>query len=75
MELSTENLKLLKGRDESELWELAAALLQLQHVIFRLEANETDPAVLGILAKRALSAGRELDAVLAILDELLPDEE
>jgi hypothetical protein len=74
MELTTDCLKSLKERDESELWELAAALLQLQNAIFHLEDGETDPKILEILAERALSAGRELDAVLAILEERTPDD-
>ena len=73
MALSTDYLKLLKERDESELWELAAALLQLQQVIFRLESGETDPKHLGLLAERALSTGQELNAVLEVLEEILED--
>jgi single-stranded DNA-specific DHH superfamily exonuclease len=74
MELTTDCLKSLKERDEDELWELAAALLRLQHVIFHLEDSETDQKVLGILAERALSTGRELDAVFTILEETIPDD-
>jgi hypothetical protein len=74
MELSSDYLKLLKERDESELWELASALLGLQNVIFRLEAGETDPNRLGLLAERALSTGRELTAILEVLEETLEDE-
>jgi len=73
MELSIECLKSLKERDESELWELAAALLQLQHAILRLEVGETDPTVLATLAERALSAGREFSAVLEVLEEIIED--
>ena len=74
MELTSDCLKALKERDEGELWELAAALLRLQHAIFQLENGETDPKVLRILAERALAAGRELDAVLSTLEETLPDD-
>lgn len=74
MELTTDCLKSLKDRDEPELWELAAALLQLQHAIFHLENGESDPKILGMLAERALSAGRELEAVLTILEETIPDD-
>jgi hypothetical protein len=74
MELTTDCLKSLKERDEAELWELATALLQLQHAIFHLEDGEIDPKILGILAERALSAGRELNAVLSLLEETIPDD-
>ncbi len=74
MELTTDSLKSFKKLNEAELWDLAATLLQLQDIIVRLEDGETDPRTLKILAERALSAGRELDAVLATLEEITPDE-
>ncbi len=74
MELSIACLKSLKERDEAELWELAAALLQFQHAIFRLEVGETDPKVVRMLAERTLSAGQELNAVLAVLEETIQED-
>lgn len=74
MELTADWLKSFKERDEAELWELAAPLLQLQQAIFHLEEGEEDQKILRILAERALSAGRELNAVLATLEEIIPDD-
>jgi hypothetical protein len=63
----------LKHHDESELWDLATALLQLQKAIFRLEEHETDPEIIKELASRALDAGHELDAVLEVLADSIED--
>ena len=73
MGLSTETLTALKQRDEADLYELASALLHVQDAILRLEMNEKNPDVLKELAKRALSAGEELEAILKILEEIVED--
>jgi len=63
----------LKNHEESELQDLASALLHLQNVIFRMEEHETDPAVICDLAARAIDAGREIDGVLGVLAEKIVD--
>ncbi len=70
---SVENAQSLMAHDESELWDLATALLQLQNAIFKLEEHEKNPAVIRTLASRAIEAGRELDAVLQVLGEKIED--
>ncbi len=70
---SVENAQSLMNHDESELWDLATALLQLQNAIFKLEEHEKNPAVIRTLASRAIEAGRELDAVLQVLGQKIED--
>ncbi len=70
---SVENAQSLMHHDESEVWDLATALLQLQNAIFKLEEHEKNPAVIRTLATRAIEAGRELDAVLQVLGEKIED--
>ncbi len=70
---SVENAQSLMAHDESELWDLATALLQLQNAIFKLEEHEKNTAVIRTLASRAIEAGRELDAVLQVLGEKIED--
>jgi hypothetical protein len=64
---SVENVQSLMDHEESELWDLATALLQLQNAIFKLEEHEKNLTVLRTLASRAIEAGRELDVVLQVL--------
>ena len=64
MGLSAETLNALKHRDEEDLYELASALLHVQDAILRLEMDETNPEVLRELAKRSLSTGDELEAIV-----------
>ena len=73
MTFSVESARLLSHHDESELWDLASALLHLQNAIFRMEEHETDSAIIRELAGRAVDAGRELDAVLGVLAEKVKD--
>jgi hypothetical protein len=73
MIFSIESARSLKNHEESELWDLASALLHLQNAIFRMEEHEKDPAIIRDLASRAVDAGRELDAVLAVLEEKIVD--
>ncbi len=71
--LSVENAQSLMNHDESELWDLATALLQLQNAIFKLEEHEKNPTVVRTLATRAIEAGQELDALLQVLGEKIVD--
>ncbi len=71
--LSVENAQSLMKHDESELWDLATALLQLQNAIFKLEEHEKNPAIIRTLATRAVEAGKELDAELQVLGEKITD--
>ncbi len=75
MTFSAENAHAMKNHEESELWDLATALLHLQNAIFRMEEHETDPDTIRALASRAIDAGNELDAVLAVLGEKLGQDE
>ncbi|HME50627.1 MAG TPA: hypothetical protein VKM55_00280 [Candidatus Lokiarchaeia archaeon] len=61
--------------DENGLWELGAALMQVQGAILRMEEHATDPAIVRDLATAALDAGQELEAVLSVLAEKLDVEE
>ena len=70
---SIENAQSLMDHEESELWDLATALLQLQNAIFKLEEHEKNPTVLRTLASRAIEAGRELDVVLQVLADKVED--
>ncbi len=69
MMLSAESLERLKAMDESGLWELGAALLQVQGAILRMEQRVSDADMLKDLANASLDAGRELEAVLLVLSE------
>lgn len=70
---SVENVQSLMDHEESELWDLATALLQLQNAIFKLEEHEKNLTVLRTLASRAIEAGRELDVVLQVLSDKVED--
>jgi hypothetical protein len=73
--LSIESLEALKDMDENGLWELGAALMQVQGAILRMEEHATDPAVVRDLATAALDAGKELEAVLSVLSEKVESDE
>ena len=73
--LSIESLEALKDMDENGLWELGAALMQVQGAILRMEEHTTNPTVVRDLATAALDAGRELEAVLSVLSEKMESEE
>lgn len=61
------------NRSESDIWPLVTALQQLQNAIFQLEKNESDPDILKDLATRAGEIGKELEEILAILEEKIED--
>ena len=67
--LSTENLKALKDLDEDGLWDLGAALMQVQGAILRMEKHATDPEIVRDLAAAAIESGHELESVLEVLSE------
>ncbi|MFX0102564.1 MAG: hypothetical protein ACFFCS_23560 [Candidatus Hodarchaeota archaeon] len=73
MRLSAKSIQSLMNRSESDIWPLVTALQQLQNAIFQLEKNESDPDILKDLATRAGEIGKELEEILAILEEKIED--
>ncbi len=73
MTLSNDLLSKLRDQDESDLWKLASALLQVQETILAMEEHTEDPELLRALSGHALSTGKELTAVLAALEASIDD--
>ncbi|NMC06728.1 MAG: hypothetical protein GYA24_16040 [Candidatus Lokiarchaeota archaeon] len=49
------------------------ALQHVQNAIFQLEKGERNPDVLKELSAKAIDVGREVDALLGILEEKIAD--
>nr|MDO8119486.1 hypothetical protein [Candidatus Sigynarchaeota archaeon] len=74
MTLSGDHLSRLRDKDESGLWDLASALMQVQETILRMEEHTDDPDLLRALSGHALATGRELASVLATLESSVDDD-
>ncbi|HMF30509.1 MAG TPA: hypothetical protein VKK79_03800 [Candidatus Lokiarchaeia archaeon] len=72
--LSSEDLSRLKQQDDTDLFELASALLSVQEAILRMEEHTDDPDLLRTLSARALESGKELSSVLAAIEATIEDE-
>lgn len=73
MTLSAHSIELLRDKFEGDLWNLVFALQHVQNAIFQLEKGERNPDVLKELSAKAIDVGREVDALLGILEEKIAD--
>ena len=73
MTLSQRSIDTFRNRPEEEIWNYLFALQNLQNALFQLEKNESDPEVLKDLATRALEIGKEISAILELLEEIVED--
>jgi len=58
MTLSSEHLSRLRALDESDLWNLASALMQIQETILSMENTRTTPSCSAPFQKHACQPGR-----------------
>lgn len=73
MTLSDKSIQSLKNKPEQSIWNYITALQQLQNALFDLEKEEDNPEVLQDLAGRALEIGKEIEAILVLLEDKIED--
>ena len=71
--LSIKSIDSLRNRSVVDIWNLITALQQWQNALFQLEKSEIDPDVLKDFAEQSSQVGKELEVILAILEERIDD--
>lgn len=73
MTLSRKSIQNLLDKPEHSIWNYIIALQHLQNVLFELEKEVTNPEVLQDLSIRALEVGKEIEAILVLLEERMEE--
>ncbi len=62
-----------RKQDESDLWNLASALMQVLETILSMEGHMNDQELLRALANHAITTGKELVDVLATIEAVIDE--
>ncbi len=66
-------LESLRARPERDAWRLVNALRTVIDALFALEKDETDPERLRAFAAASIDASKDLEAILAVIQEKIDD--
>ena len=73
MTLSEKSIESFKNKPQQSIWNYITALQQVQNALFELEKQEKDPEVLKDLSTRALEIGKEIEAILKLMEIISED--